>query len=60
MKRRKRNKKWCYILISKVKSENTLKYKNKIKIWNHLEPVGGQCMKYNEGIPWVWTQPSAY
>lgn len=48
------------MLYFNFKSENTLKYKNKIKIWNHLEPVGGQCMKYNEGIPWVWTQPSAY
>lgn len=24
-----------------------------------MEPVGGQCMKYNEGIPWVWTQSTS-
>lgn len=33
-------RKWCYILISKFKSENTLKYKNKIKNMKSLGTSG--------------------
>lgn len=33
-------RKWCYILISKVESENTLKYKNKIKNMKWLGTSG--------------------